>query len=228
MGLATSWMTCALPCGSHTSSFTSIQSCNLTTLWQDLSCLGKLQQNYSQWIHFLKKHIFLQRSNCRRAFNAIRGVLHGCWWQLLAVQSIWETQVVALSRDTLCFSRLPLHIHALHRSGHYSYFFPLNVFKQKRPPFNHSFQLIYSLVEGLSERPRAPFFSLGHSRNQSHRQKGNIHELVTIPGGVDCQDTDQRAQLVYYIAFVVIFQFGWAATQISHLSMIPVMTRFSH
>ena len=81
---------------------------------------------------------------------------------------------------------------------------------------------MYSLVEGLSER-----LSL-HSRNQSHHQKGNGHELVTLPGVVDCQTTDQSAQLVYYIAFVVIFQFGWAATQISHLSMIPVMTRFSH
>ena len=32
------------------------------------------------------------------------------------------------------------------------------------------------------------------------------------------------AQLVYFIAFVIIFQFGWAATQISHLSMIPVLS----
>ncbi len=39
-----------------------------------------------------------------------------------------------------------------------------------------------------------------------------------------CTTADQSAQLVYYVAFVIIFQFGWAATQISHLSMIPDLT----
>ena len=39
-----------------------------------------------------------------------------------------------------------------------------------------------------------------------------------------CSDSEQWAQLIYYSAFVVTFQFGWAATQISHLSMIPDIT----
>jgi len=30
--------------------------------------------------------------------------------------------------------------------------------------------------------------------------------------------------MLYYSAFIVIFQFGWASTQISHLSLIPVLT----
>ena len=34
-------------------------------------------------------------------------------------------------------------------------------------------------------------------------------------------ETDDWAELIYYVAFVIIFQFGWAATQISHLSIIP-------
>ena len=34
-------------------------------------------------------------------------------------------------------------------------------------------------------------------------------------------DTHEYAQLFYYAMFVVIFQFGWAATQISHLAAIP-------
>ena len=29
------------------------------------------------------------------------------------------------------------------------------------------------------------------------------------------------AQLAYYATFIVIFQFGWASTQISHLAAIP-------
>jgi len=38
---------------------------------------------------------------------------------------------------------------------------------------------------------------------------------------IGCGKSDQWAQLVYYSAFVVIFQFGWASVQISHLSLIP-------
>ncbi|KAM9469681.1 major facilitator superfamily domain-containing protein 12-like isoform 1-T1 [Clarias gariepinus] len=33
--------------------------------------------------------------------------------------------------------------------------------------------------------------------------------------------TPQWASLIYFIPFIIIFQFGWAATQISHLSLIP-------
>ncbi|KAE8293981.1 Major facilitator superfamily domain-containing protein 12 [Larimichthys crocea] len=37
-----------------------------------------------------------------------------------------------------------------------------------------------------------------------------------------CEDsTAQWAQLVYFSPFIVLFQFGWAAAQISHLSLIP-------
>jgi Na+/melibiose symporter-like transporter len=33
-----------------------------------------------------------------------------------------------------------------------------------------------------------------------------------------------KALFYYYAPFVVIFQFGWASTQISHLSLIPQLT----
>ena len=32
-------------------------------------------------------------------------------------------------------------------------------------------------------------------------------------------------QFIYYAPFVAVFQFGWASTQISHLSLIPEITR---
>ena len=38
---------------------------------------------------------------------------------------------------------------------------------------------------------------------------------------VGCADSHAYAQVVYYAAFVIIFQFGWAACQISHLAAIP-------
>ncbi|CAJ1060935.1 major facilitator superfamily domain-containing protein 12 isoform X2 [Xyrichtys novacula] len=37
-----------------------------------------------------------------------------------------------------------------------------------------------------------------------------------------CTDnTPQWAQILYFSPFIIVFQFGWAATQISHLSLIP-------
>ena len=32
------------------------------------------------------------------------------------------------------------------------------------------------------------------------------------------------AQMVYYSAFIVVFQFGWACVQISHLALITDLT----
>ena len=34
----------------------------------------------------------------------------------------------------------------------------------------------------------------------------------------------QWAQMVYYAAFAVVFQFGWASVQISHLALIPSLS----
>ena len=41
---------------------------------------------------------------------------------------------------------------------------------------------------------------------------------------VGCKDISIEKRMVYYSAFVIIFQFGWAAVQISHLSIIPDLT----
>ncbi|XP_008563246.1 PREDICTED: major facilitator superfamily domain-containing protein 12-like, partial [Galeopterus variegatus] len=40
--------------------------------------------------------------------------------------------------------------------------------------------------------------------------------------------TPEWAALLYYGPFIVIFQFGWAATQISHLSLIPELVTNDH
>ncbi|XP_053738524.1 major facilitator superfamily domain-containing protein 12-like [Synchiropus splendidus] len=42
------------------------------------------------------------------------------------------------------------------------------------------------------------------------------------------QNTPQWASLIYFIPFIIIFQFGWAATQISHLSLIPELVTCEH
>ncbi|KAL8598136.1 hypothetical protein ACOMHN_030422 [Nucella lapillus] len=38
------------------------------------------------------------------------------------------------------------------------------------------------------------------------------------------ENTSDLALFVYYAAFVIIFQIGWASVQISHLSLIPELT----
>ncbi|KAM4623271.1 major facilitator superfamily domain-containing protein 12-like [Polymixia lowei] len=40
--------------------------------------------------------------------------------------------------------------------------------------------------------------------------------------------TPQWVSLTYFIPFIIIFQFGWAATQISHLSLIPELVTCEH
>uniref|UniRef100_UPI0037E9427E major facilitator superfamily domain-containing protein 12-like isoform X2 n=1 Tax=Semicossyphus pulcher TaxID=241346 RepID=UPI0037E9427E len=40
--------------------------------------------------------------------------------------------------------------------------------------------------------------------------------------------TPQWASLTYFVPFIIVFQFGWAATQISHLSLIPELVTCEH
>lgn len=43
-----------------------------------------------------------------------------------------------------------------------------------------------------------------------------------------CSNSHRWAQMFYYSIFIIIFQFGWAAVQISHLSLIPELTPNEH
>ncbi|KAG5894370.1 Major facilitator superfamily domain-containing protein 12 [Gonioctena quinquepunctata] len=45
---------------------------------------------------------------------------------------------------------------------------------------------------------------------------------------VGCADNRDWGQIFYYCMFIIIFQFGWAAVQISHLSLIPELTPNEH
>lgn len=40
--------------------------------------------------------------------------------------------------------------------------------------------------------------------------------------------TPPWVSVLYFVPFIVVFQFGWAATQISHLSLIPELSRCEH
>ena len=41
---------------------------------------------------------------------------------------------------------------------------------------------------------------------------------------ITCETSADWARFIYYAPFIIIFQFGWASTQISHLSLIPELT----
>ncbi|KAJ8374492.1 hypothetical protein SKAU_G00050720 [Synaphobranchus kaupii] len=62
---------------------------------------------------------------------------------------------------------------------------------------------------------------------------GTVSVLITFPFiFMPCLGCGERmsqwAGLLYFIPFIIIFQFGWAATQISHLSLIPELVSCEH
>uniref|UniRef100_A0A4W5RJS0 Major facilitator superfamily domain containing 12 n=1 Tax=Hucho hucho TaxID=62062 RepID=A0A4W5RJS0_9TELE len=62
---------------------------------------------------------------------------------------------------------------------------------------------------------------------------GTISVLLSFPfifnPCLGCGDnTPQWVWLTYFTPFIIIFQFGWAATQISHLSLIPELVSSEH
>ena len=60
----------------------------------------------------------------------------------------------------------------------------------------------------------------------SSNSDGNVTVILESPisNSTNTEDKDissNMAQLAYYATFIVIFQFGWASTQIAHLAAIP-------
>lgn len=70
-----------------------------------------------------------------------------------------------------------------------------------------------------------------YGRRKSWHLIGTICVFFSFPflfnRCISCEDSPEKSQLVYYAAFICIFQFGWAAVQISHLSLIPDLTPLS-
>ncbi|KAF5297230.1 hypothetical protein FQR65_LT10046 [Abscondita terminalis] len=60
---------------------------------------------------------------------------------------------------------------------------------------------------------------------------GTVSVLIAFPFiFLPCLNADSHrwVQLFYYSVFVIIFQFGWAAVQIAHLSIMPELTPDEH
>ncbi|XP_053159588.1 major facilitator superfamily domain-containing protein 12 [Hemicordylus capensis] len=72
-----------------------------------------------------------------------------------------------------------------------------------------------------------------YGRRKSWHLAGTICVILTFPfifnPCLGCsENTPQWAALIYFIPIIIIFQFGWAATQISHLSLIPELVTSDH
>ncbi|KAG0429246.1 hypothetical protein HPB47_023833 [Ixodes persulcatus] len=76
------------------------------------------------------------------------------------------------------------------------------------------------------------FWLCRYGRRKTWHLVGTLCVMGTFPflfskplGG---EGSTQEAEFVYFAALIVIFQLGWAATQISHLSLIPDLTPIPH
>lgn len=61
---------------------------------------------------------------------------------------------------------------------------------------------------------------------------GTICVICTFPiifsPCITCENASKSSQILYYSMFIIIFQFGWASVQISHLSLIPEISPNEH
>ncbi|KAF2352097.1 Major facilitator superfamily domain [Trinorchestia longiramus] len=100
--------------------------------------------------------------------------------------------------------------------------------------------LIGQVADGIStpfvgtqaDRTDDTAFCMKYGRRKTWHLAGTIFVAVAFPfifmGCLGCGLTEAGYQVLYLAPFVVIFQFGWAAVQISHLALIPSLTSEPH
>uniref|UniRef100_A0A2P2I6J1 Major facilitator superfamily domain-containing protein 12-like n=1 Tax=Hirondellea gigas TaxID=1518452 RepID=A0A2P2I6J1_9CRUS len=75
-------------------------------------------------------------------------------------------------------------------------------------------------------------FCIKYGRRKTWHLVGTFCVIVGFPfiflGCLGCSLTEAWYQVFYLAPFVMIFQFGWAAVQISHLALIPQLTSDPH
>lgn len=146
--------------------------------------------------------------------------------------------------------KLPLHLRLAYGTGHVlndicasMWFTYLLVFFHLVLGFDPTLAGVVLLIGQIADALVTPFVGFQSDRNDDFwlcrygRRKtwhllGTICVLLGFPfifsQCIGCEGAHQYAQLVYYAAFVVIFQFGWAAVQISHLALVPELTPAEH
>lgn len=93
---------------------------------------------------------------------------------------------------------------------------------------------IFLLVGQIADGLATPIIGIQSDKSTDNRYGkrktwhlgGTLAVALTFPFIFDlcvynCANNPRWTLFVYYIPFIVLFQFGWAATQISHLALIP-------
>ncbi|KAL4227463.1 Major facilitator superfamily domain-containing protein 12 [Mactra antiquata] len=107
--------------------------------------------------------------------------------------------------------------------------------------FNNGLSGDLVLIGQISDAVFTPFIGYESDRvkgcfNMGKRKTwhllGTICVMFSFPflfvGCITCEHAPDWSQFIYYAPFVIIFQFGWASTQINHLSLIPDLTDCSN
>ncbi|XP_063771413.1 major facilitator superfamily domain-containing protein 12 isoform X4 [Pseudophryne corroboree] len=75
--------------------------------------------------------------------------------------------------------------------------------------------------------------ALRYGRRKTWHMIGTVSVIISFPfifnPCLGCtENTPEWVGLIYFIPFIIVFQFGWAATQISHLALIPDLAKNEH
>ncbi|XP_046403114.1 major facilitator superfamily domain-containing protein 12-like [Ischnura elegans] len=152
--------------------------------------------------------------------------------------------------DTNSRRRLPILLRASYGVGHVlndvcasMWFTYLLVWFHLVLQFDSALSGIVLLIGQVADAISTPFVGIESDRRDNfwlcrygRRKTWHLFGTICVIGSfpfifmpcISCQDSHHWAQLIYYAAFVVIFQFGWASVQISHLSLIPDLTPDEH
>ncbi|XP_076444080.1 major facilitator superfamily domain-containing protein 12-like [Babylonia areolata] len=141
--------------------------------------------------------------------------------------------------------RIPLRIRLAYSVGHFQndlmasmWFSYLLVYLHQVRDFNNIYAGTLLLVGQVADAIATPLIGYeadatsgccGYTKRKSWHAFGLLCTTCSFPFifapviGAD-ENTSDLALFVYYAAFVIIFQIGWASVQISHLSLIPELT----
>jgi Na+/melibiose symporter-like transporter len=82
-----------------------------------------------------------------------------------------------------------------------------------------------------SDRNDTSHWLCRYGRRKTWHLIGTILVTISIPfifnECIECENASETSKLLYYSAFIVMFQFGWAAVQVGHVSLIIDLTPIS-
>uniref|UniRef100_A0A1Y1LD93 Major facilitator superfamily (MFS) profile domain-containing protein n=1 Tax=Photinus pyralis TaxID=7054 RepID=A0A1Y1LD93_PHOPY len=151
---------------------------------------------------------------------------------------------------TEVYRRLPLKLQLAYGMGHVlndvcasMWFTYLLVFFHLVLEFSNweaGFMLLVGQVADALSTPFVGFHSdqsdniwlCRYGRRKTWHLLGSICVISSFPfifsPCLNCSGSHSWAQMIYFSVFIIIFQFGWASIQISHLSLIPELTPNEH